>query len=584
MALMTLATNGPSHHNDTKTQRAAEARVVPFLALCLSVLVILASSLPSSAAPTGVTIDASRPIATVPDGLYSVGYNGWGDITNPEAIRELKDVQVTFCRIDVDLKLLCGDRLGDYRWDYTTPRDLGQGFVARVKQIIANGWTPLLALSTSHSLPSWFKGEPSDAKSTPWTKLNLDGSPAADDKSDQYAQLEQITQAVAAGLAERGLKGLYWETIYEIGHTMPMAEIHYHAARGIRQADPTAKLTGPATWPGWTVEERFVKPYLAKYGPDLLDFVTVHWYADNEHGLWAAPGWKERKGPITMGDRLFLQYLMETTPKYADWCKSLRALLDDRRLNTPGKRIGIAYSEFDALAESPYQRNPENPDWPKYRADADCYLNTNYFGGVWCASVLCDLAASGACDIACKFNTRDFYGLIENKPGDKGYFRMPVWFAWKLLQDVGRLRPGNTMLACEVSGPTDGAAAHVGGKDTPWVQAFAVRDTGIAIPRIILINRSSEEQIARVRLSGVPAGGDWQLTRYLYDQNRVAPFIGRKPGTKDEGRFEGVPDDSLNERCLQSAGHVFAHREGTTATLPELKLPPVSITVLAAIF
>ena len=194
-----------------------------------------------------------------------------------------------------------------------------------------------------------------------------------------------------------------WETIYEIGHTMPMPHIHFAAARGIRSSDPSARLIGPATWPGWTVEERFVKPYLTTYGPDLLDFVSVHWYADNEHGLWAAPGWKERKGPVTMSDSLYLDYLMETAPKYAPWCRSLRALLDDPKLNPQGKRIGVAYSEFDALAASPYMANPPNSDWPVYRADADCYLNTNYFGGVWCASVLCNLAASGCIDMALKF-------------------------------------------------------------------------------------------------------------------------------------------------------------------------------------
>ena len=579
MALKLTRIEGSFHHKDTKSQRKAQATAVSFsLYLCAFVILASSSFAPSHAAPTRITTGDGHPTFRVPDGLYSVGYNGWRDITDAEAIRELQDVRVRFCRIDVDLKLLCGDRLGDFRWNYTTPRDREQGFVARVQQIIANGWTPILALSTSHSLPAWFKGDPTDAKSTPWTKLNLDGSPAADEKSDQYAQIEQITQAIAAGLAARGLKGLYWETIYEIGHTMPMAEIHYHAARGIRQADPTAKLMGPATWPGWTVEERFVKPYLAKYGPDLLDFVTVHWYADNDHGLWAAPGWKERKGPITMGDRLFLQYLMEVTPKYAEWCKSLRALLDDRKLNAPGKRIGVVYTEFDALADSPYQHNPENSDWPKYRADADCYLNTNYFGGVWCASVLCDLAASGACDIACKFNTRDFYGLIENKPDDKGYFRMPVWFAWKLLQDVGQLRPGNSVTACEVTGPKDSAVAHGGEKDTPWVSAYSVATADG--PRLIVINRSLESQTADVEVRVGGPGGTRQVRRYRFDQSRVAPFIGPKPGSKQEGGFEGVPDDSANERCLQVLDTLPARVTGGTLAIAELQCPAVSITVL----
>lgn len=548
--------------------------------ICTMAMILIGASPAPAGAPNRVSVDASQPIARVPDGLYGVGYNGWGDITDPDAIRHLQSVQIRYCRIDVDLKLLCGDRLGDLRWDYTTDRDRGQGFVARVQQIRAHGWTPILALSTSHSLPAWFKGEPTDAQGTPWTQLNLDGSPAAAGNSDQYAQLEQITQGIAAGLAARGLRGCHWETIYEIGHTMPMAAIHYHAARGLRQADPTATLMGPATWPGWTVEERFVKPYLATYGPDLLDIVTVHWYADNEHGLWAAPGWKERQGPVTMDDRLFLQILMETTSRYADGCRSLRALLDDRRLNPSGKRIGIAYSEFDALAASPYQHNPENPDWPQYRAAADCYLNTNSFGGVWCAAVLCDLAASAACDIACKFNTRQFYGLIDNKPGNGGYFRQPVWFAWKLLQDVALLRPGATLLASAVAGPLDSAAAHVKGKDTPWLRAYAV--AAAAGPRLILINRSQESQAADVLIAGLtaPTAGPVVVRRYRYDQSRVARFIGRQPGTTAEGQFEGAPEDAANARCLEVLDTLSAHVDGQTLSLADLDCPPLSLTVL----
>ena len=52
-------------------------------------------------------------------------------------------------------------------------------------------------------------------------------------------------------------------------------------------------------------------------------------------------------------------------------------------------------------------------------------MNTNAFGGVWSTSVLCHLAESGCLDIACKFNTRSYYGLIENGPG-RSFYRLPV--------------------------------------------------------------------------------------------------------------------------------------------------------------
>jgi hypothetical protein len=193
--------------------------------------------------------------------------------------------------------------------------------------------------------------------------------------------------------------------------------------------------------------------------------------------------------------------------------------------------------------------------------------------------VLCDLAASGVCDIVCKFNTRQFYGLIDNKPGDQGYYRQPVWFAWKLLQDAAQLRPGARMLACEVSGPRDSAAAHVGGKDTPWVRAYAV--AAADGPRLIVVNRSLEPQLAEVQISDLAAQpGPVPVRRYRYDESRVARFIGRKPGTRQEGRFEGVPDDAANERCLAAVDTLEASVTGRTLSLPSLQLPAVSMTVL----
>lgn len=522
---------------------------------------------------TSVRVEATRTLAPVPAGLYGVGYDGWGDITDPQSVRHLQALGVRYCRMAVNLNLLCGERLGDWQWEATEPRDLGVGFVARLRRLHAHGWTPILALTTTCALPRWFRGDPTDGGGDPWYLRNLDGSAAEEGRSDQWAELERVTAGLAAGLAAQGLRGLWWETAYESGHTLPMAETHYHAGTGIRRGDPTAKLMGPATWPGWTVEERFVKPYLRRYGADLLDGVSVHWYADNEHGLWEAPGWKQRQGPVTMADSLFLQYLMETTPKYGRWSQSLRRILDDPTLNPTHKPIAVVYTEFDALAASAYGRNPENPDWPRYNRAADCYLNTNYFGGVWSASVLCHLAASGAADIVCKFSTRQFYGLVDNAPGG-GFYRQPVWFAWKLLRDAAGLRPGAIMLATEVTGPRDSAASHVGGEDSPWIEAFAVNHP--QGPAVILINRSLHPQEVDLSVEGSP---QWRRAegglRYLFAEDRVARFIGRQPGTTGEGTFEGVPDDSLSARCLQP---LRWHSGGEGPV--RVHCPAVSLTIL----
>ncbi|MBI2300071.1 MAG: hypothetical protein HYU66_14200 [Armatimonadetes bacterium] len=451
-----------------------------------------------------------------------------------------------------------------------------------MQRVVRQGWSPILAFSLHggvQGLPRWFSGEPSDAGGKVWFKSNLDGTPAEEGRSDQFAALTVIAHDLAARLAELGLTGLHWETAYELGHDMPLPAIHYHVAKGVRQGDPAAKLMGPATWPGWTVEERFVKPCLKTYGADLLDFVSVHWYADNEHGLWAAPGWHERTGPLTVADRAYLPYLMETTPKFEAWCTSLRRLLDDPALNPAGKRIGIAFTEYDALAASPYGHNPENPDWPHYRADADCYLNANAFGAVWRASALCHLAASGCLDIACLFTTRSYYGVIENAP-EHGYHRQPAWFAWRLLRETAGLKPGAPLLATTVDGPRDSAAAHVQGTDTPWLEAFAV--DGAAGLRLSLINRCLEGQRATVAVGGLPADRPvGAVRRYELSQGRVARFIGRRPGSAAEGAFEGAPDDSASARCLEPLPGPLAARDGDVVSLEPVDCPPLSLTILA---
>jgi hypothetical protein len=325
---------------------------------------------------------------------------------------------------------------------------------------------------------------------------------------------------------------------------------------------------GPATWPGWTVEERFVKPYLAKYGPELLDFVSVHWYASNEHSLWETPGWGR---PITMADSLWLQHLMEVTPKWEPWCRSLRRLLDDPTLNPARKRIGIAVTELDANANSPYMQTPPNPRYPEYDPAADCYVNTNVLGGVWLASSLCHLMRGG-CDLALKFNTRQYYGLIDHDASG-AYIRTPAWHAVRLLSEVAGLRAGAPLLRTEVRGPLDSAAAHKVGEDSPWLECAATRDArGLAV---VLINRGLESESADVTVAGLGEGAR-KVTRYLFDAERNQRFIGRPPGDKNDGHFE--PEDRA--RCLEPVDTQVARVTGGRWGLKAVNCPGISLTVL----
>jgi hypothetical protein len=267
-----------------------------------------------------------------------------------------------------------------------------------------------------------------------------------------------------------------------------------------------------------------------------------------------------------MAHEKYLAFMMSKTGSYGNWTRPLHALLQDPQRNPTGKKIGIIFTEVDVNQTSYYLRNPVNPNWPRYRADTDCWLNTNYYGGVWWASVLCHLASAGGAAEAAKFNTRNYYGIQELAPPDKAY-RYPVWFTFQLLQEQGGLRAGRPMVA---------AAAMGGG--APLVEAFATG--GPEDLRVIVINKSFHPQAAEVVVSGL-APGDWKATRYRFDQSRVAQFMGRKPGEQADGVFEGAPeDDSKSARCLEPLGTLECREAQGTQRIADLECPPISFTVL----
>ncbi len=531
------------------------------LALTLGLLFILTIT---GSAATNIKIDATKQIGSIGN-LYNIGYNGWGDITNKGMVGAFNDLKIKYCRIDVNLNELCGDKPGDYHWDYMTRADMEIGLVDRIRKIISNGWTPIIAFSyhggVQQWMPRWFHGEANDSKKDGWTRYNLDGIKVTTGYGNQLESATQIARDLVNHFISRGLKGLYWETIYEMNPDMPLVEIHYAVGKGIKEADPSAKIIGPATWPGWSVEEQFVKPYLKKYGADLLDMVSAHWYGCNDHGFWKL---MEGDDCLTMADTKQLAYLMGKTPEYKKWTRTLNSMLSNTTLNPTRKKIGIIYTEIDVNPTSYYLKNPINKDWPKYRADTDCFLNCNYYGGVWWASVLCNITSAGATADACKFNGRNYYGIQELAPNDIAY-RYPVWFAFKLLRDQGQLISGKHMLSTSAKG-------------APMLEAFATGSSSDL--RVIIINKSSAPQTADLSISGLKPG-KWTATSYLFDKTRVAQFRGKQPGTESDGTFEGDPDnDSISTKCLSPIGSIKCKSIKGSILLNRQQYPPVSFTVL----
>lgn len=514
---------------------------------------------------TKVKVDAAKPVGLIGN-LFNVGYDGFGELTIPAVTQGFTDLGMKYFRLPILLDELCGEKPGEYRWDAVMARDQGLDIVARIRKIQSLGMTPLLVFGwhgfKGFHLPSWIHG---DEGTGTWMNYNLDGSKAPTGYGDQLPLATRIARDFSAYLVSSGLQGMRWETIYEMDGPR-LVDLHHAVAKGIKESDPTAWIIGPATWPGFSVEEAFVKPYLAKYGPTLLDGISIHWYANNDHSFWELkPGLMDGSTLFTMADKPLLKHLMNETPSYGTWVKSLDALLKDKSVNPSGKKFEISYTEADVNSTSYYKRNPVNKHWPQYNPETDIYHNTNYFGGVWWASVLCHVAATGTGADVAKYNGRFYYGVVDWVPPDKAY-RYPVWFAMKLLGERGGLKAGRQMLQAQAAG--EGASA---------LESFATGSNDDL--RIIVINKTFLPQAAEIEISSL-ADGNWTANTYLFDQTRVAPFIGKKPDSgDDEGTYKGYPDDSSSEPSLLPTGELQCTSLSGKMLLPTTSCPPISFTV-----
>jgi len=510
-----------------------------------------------------VSIDLSDTTYTITDRMFGVGYDGWGDIINQSALTYLKEAGVRDVRVVTQFSLICGDVPGEYNMEYMKPygQDQGLGYISRLKKIIEEGWQPIVAFSQGNiCMPVFFHGELNDSANgggKGWWHYDSDGT-RRDGNGDQLLAMQGIARDIAANLKEAGLGGLYYETIYEadgIEHNLP--DIHYYTAKGIREGDPDAKIIGPATWPGYSVEEKFLHPYFKKYqaqGAELLDYVSVHWYAGNS--FW----WREemQTGLMTMATPQLLKIAMETAPMYARTVRSARAVLDqylnDPEINPSGKKIGVAYTEYDVNPYSPFLANAPNTNYPDYSAESDPYVNTNFFGGVWLASVMTDTFTNSPIDIMMKFLTRHYYGIINNIGGSTDdFYRQPVWYAIKLLRDGAGMREGAVMVGASVAGPMDDAVADLPDfkENSPWIQAAAVKNGRQT--SIIIINRSASALPVDLDIAGA---GDVKMIRYVYCEGTNARFIGGSMGPGySEGDFEGL-DDPEKYTCLRAINYV----------------------------
>lgn len=495
---------------------------------------------------TTATINFNTPsiYSSEDKSLYNAGYDGWKDITDPKSVTYLKNSGIEKLRISLMLSAVTKASAENINIYYSEPRDVGKTFVDQIRIARQNGWTPLIAPSNNHALPEYFHGDISN-----WYRFNHDGS-QTDGISDQMRDYAEICGNVARELKKIGITGLAWETFFECDGSDYTVDLHYLTAKAIKEADPTAIIIGPATFPGWAVEEGFLKPYLTKYGTDYLDGVSIHLYGTND--AWARTDlWDYHTDIITMRRTDLLNIIMESASRIPETSKKVREILDSPVYNPGKKKIDILFTEFDANAYSPYQRVPVNQNYPNYSIDSDCYINTNYFGGVFTANCLLQAAIYSPVDDMFRFTTRAYYGLLDHDyTNNEEYYRTPVYFSFLMLQERAHLTPGaTTYAASNVRGPTDNATLNIGevSKNYPYITFAGVKNG--SDQSVIILNRSSEPLNVELTIRNSQLSKS-TATRYLFSKHTTAQYIGRGEGCSFDGYFESPGNDLVKNTCL----------------------------------
>jgi xylan 1,4-beta-xylosidase len=217
----------------------------------------LADPLPE--APASLTVDVSSSQGTFNSDIY-MAEGGFGGLADPNywssIATMLNAIGVKQVRID-------------HVWDYfnIVSRDLGgtlrynwTNFDAVIEQILASGATPYLCVSY---MP-------------PALNPTVYGPPTS------WADWRAINLALARHMYVKwSLKGLYYEIWNEpdwgfwTGTPAEYLELYRYAVNGIRTADPTAKVGGPA---GGTLSWIEALLQFAQSNSLPLDFVSWHYY------------------------------------------------------------------------------------------------------------------------------------------------------------------------------------------------------------------------------------------------------------------------------------------------------------------
>ncbi|MEM6327628.1 MAG: hypothetical protein AAF791_10965 [Bacteroidota bacterium] len=312
-----------------------------------------------------------------------------------------------------------------------------------ITEAVAAGYDPWVCLFQAET---WYAGTPED----PWWH-----------DADARAEWARTAAALAERYADTVDRWIVFDEINILHPSRPAymsptlaAELYVEAAEAIRQSDPGAQIGGPSNFAGWENGYWAQRVLAQPGGAEALDFVSSNLFLS-----WDADDTNDE--------------ILSRTIWYEEAATKMRDMIgtaDDPALVLDAYNVSALWTR---------DGTPTGDLWTDPR-------NVDTFGGV--VQTLAQLhALQGGFDTLLRWETLGGFGILRWYPA---FEERPPYWAWRLLTEAGRLRPGATLLRAETTEPPLPDLPHHSGQNAAGheVQPFAVRDaTGTSV---VLVNKT----------------------------------------------------------------------------------------------
>lgn len=340
---------------------------------------------------------------------------------------------------------------------------------ATIAEVVAAGYAPWVCLFQAED---WYTGTPE----LPWWT-----------DADARSEWSATAQALAGRYAEIVDRWIVFDEINYLHsdrpYYMPLAtsvDLYLAAASAIRAEDDEAWIGGPSGFAGWENGYWAQRVLAAPDGPRQLDFISSNLFLS-----WNAADTDAQ--------------IMDRTIWYEEAPQKLREMA--------GEGPMLVLDAYNASALWTRDGTPTGELWTDPR-------NVDTFGGVYQVAALLH-ALKGGFDVTLRWETLGGFGILRWYPG---YEERPPYYAWRMLAEAGRLRPGSELVETRTTEtPREGMPHHSGQNVAGFtVQPFAVRDAeGVSV---VLLNKYDAARAVELM---APYASD-QAHVYRFDTQRHA--------------------------------------------------------------